>query len=79
MMVNADRAYLKIINDGQTTFLAMQREYQELWVRCQMLQATVSEQGQEIYSDGRRIDELGSFILLGTQRTQELGFAKSES
>ena len=73
MMINADRAYLKIINDSQTTFVAMQREYHELLLRCQMLQATVSEQGQEIYGDGRRIDELDSFILLGTQRTQELG------
>ena len=73
MMVHADRAYLKIINDSQTTFVAMQKEYHELLLRCQMLQTTVSEQGQEIYGDGRRIDELDAFITLGTQRTHELG------
>ena len=68
MMVHADRAYLKIINDSQTTFVAMQKEYHELLLRCRMLQTTVSEQGQEIYGDGRRIGELDSFITLGTQR-----------
>ncbi len=48
MMVHADRAYLKIINDSQTTFVAMQKEYHELLLRCQMLQTTVTEQGQMV-------------------------------
>ena len=45
MMVEADRAYTRIIADGQNTFVAMQKEYFELLKHCRVLSATVAAQG----------------------------------
>ncbi len=71
-MVLADRAYAKIIDDGQKTFVAMQREYYSLLQHCQELSTTVAAQGLEIYGDGRRIDELDQYILDGSRRAEVL-------
>jgi hypothetical protein len=68
MIVQANHAYSKILEDGQFVFAEMQREYHDLLRHCKGLAATISEQGQEIYGDGRRIDELDNYILLGNAR-----------
>jgi hypothetical protein len=68
MIVQANHAYAKILEDGQFVFAEMQREYHDLLRHCKGLAATISDQGHEIYGDGRRIDELDNYILLGNER-----------
>ncbi len=72
MMVEAERTYSRIIGEHQTIFMTMQREYNGLLHRCRDLSDTCKTQGQELYGDGRRIDELDSFIALGTQRLVDM-------
>ncbi len=50
----------------------MRKEYDELLCHCRELSKVVSAQGQEIYCDGSRIDELDHYIMLTTQRADQL-------
>jgi hypothetical protein len=68
MIVQANHTYAKILEDGQFAFAEMQKEYHDLLRHCRDLAATISNQGQEIYGDGRRIDELDNYILRGNAR-----------
>jgi len=73
MMFKADKAYSRMISDGQQIFMQMRKEYDELLGHCRELSRIVSAQGQEIYGDGRRIDELDHYLSLTTQRADQLG------
>ena len=74
MMFKADKAYSKIIFDAQQVFALMRKEYDELLCHCRDLSKLASDQGQEIYGDGRRIDELDHYLMLTTQRASNCFF-----
>jgi hypothetical protein len=72
MMFKADKAYSKMIFEAQQVFALMRTEYDELLCHCKDLSKLASAQGQEIYGDGRRIDELDHYLMLTTQCAEQL-------
>ena len=49
----------------------MQSEYDQVAMRCKSLEL-VASQGQEIYGDGCRIDELDQYIIQEQKQTNDL-------
>ncbi len=71
IIIDGDRAHTTIVGECQQTFASMQSEYDQVAMRCKSLEL-VASQGQEIYGDGCRIDELDQYIIQEQKQTNDL-------